>query len=95
MKFDALDRLAENQHLRKDQVHRMNVIMMDLNKIWAMEETKARQRSRDRAVKEGDRNTRFFQVVANQRRRETMIQSMVGPDGTATSTEEIQQIAIL
>lgn len=90
MKFDAMDRLAESQHLEQDQVHRMNV--MDFSKIWAMEETKTRQRSRDRAMEEGNRNTRFFQAVANQRRK-TMIQSMVVPHGTATNTEEIQQIA--
>lgn len=66
--------------------------MGDLNKIWAMEETKARQRSRDRNVVEGDRNTKYFQTVANQRRK-TLIHAMEGPDGLVHDTKDIVEIA--
>ena len=71
----------------------MDEVMMGLNKIWAMEGTKARQRSREKHIKEGDRNTRYFQTVANQRRRKTTIHQMVGPEGVATETVDIQRIA--
>lgn len=41
--YDTLDRLAENLQLDQDQIERMDLVLMELNKIWAMEETKARQ----------------------------------------------------
>ena len=50
-----------------------------------MEETKTRQKSRDRNV-EGDRNTKYFQAIAKQGRRKMLIQSMEGPEGAVCST---------
>jgi hypothetical protein len=79
--FDALDRLAENQHLDQSQIKRMDEALLELNKMWAMEETEARQRSRDRNIIEGDKNTRYFHTVANQRRRKTTIYAMEDPEG--------------
>uniref|UniRef100_C6JRZ2 Uncharacterized protein n=1 Tax=Sorghum bicolor TaxID=4558 RepID=C6JRZ2_SORBI len=46
-----------------------------------MEEMKARQRSRDRNIIEGDKNIAYFQAVANQRNRKKRICGLDGPDG--------------
>jgi hypothetical protein len=59
-----------------------------------MEETKASQRSREREIKEGDRNTKYFQTHANQQRRKTTTYSLDGPDRETKSIEEIVAVAI-
>jgi hypothetical protein len=59
----------------------MSSINNDLEALWKLEEIKIRQRSRDRRIKEGDRNTAYFQVAANQRNRKKRISGLEGPEG--------------
>jgi hypothetical protein len=42
---------------------------------------------------EGDRNTKYFHVVANQGRRKTTIHSVEGPDGMTNNTFDILKVA--
>ena len=65
-----------------------------MKRIWLQEETKAKQRSRDKDIKEGDRNTSYFHVVANQRRRKTLIHSLEGPEGEVSQTSDMIKIAM-
>jgi hypothetical protein len=65
-----------------------------LDKIWALEEIKARQRSRDRNVLEGDRNTAYFHVVANYRNRKKKVLFLDGPEGPVVEQKAMMGVAV-
>jgi hypothetical protein len=82
----------KNRCLNGQENDRLKFLSEELNKIWSIEEIKAKQRTRERDIKEGDRNTRYFQAVGNQRRK-TTIHKMEGPAGEVETTEEIVEMA--
>ena len=71
----------------------MKQIRGELEEIWRKEETAMWQRSRDRKIKEGDRNTTYFHVVANQRRRKNQLSILEGPNGPVYSTKDMLDVA--
>lgn len=48
----------------------------------------------DREVKEGDKNTAYFHVVANHRRSKTLVHALQGPNGSASNSKETLDIVV-
>jgi hypothetical protein len=84
--------MSESRMLSSQEKEKMKHVYVELNKLWDMEETKAR-RAREKDIKEGDRNTRYFRSVANHGRRKVTLYNLDGPEGAVESTEEILKVA--
>lgn len=85
--YDCLDILSETQPLLPEEKERIKTIRSELDKIWKIEEIKAKQRAREK-------NTAYFHAVANQRRRKKKVVSLEGPDGIVHDTPSMLQIAV-
>jgi hypothetical protein len=72
----------------------MDTITSELEALWKLKEIKVRQRSRDRKIKEGDRNTTYFQAVANQRNRKKRISGLESSEGWIEDNDAMLKHAV-
>ena len=94
LEYNFLDKEDESRLLDDSECKRLDEITKELDKIWALEEIKARQRSRDINLLEGDKNTAYFQAVANYRSRKKRVDSLMGPQGLVHDQAGIMKIAL-
>jgi hypothetical protein len=73
--LNRLDLLAEQSMLFVGELDRIRVIKTQLEKLWLMDEIRARQRSRDRDIRRGQEQNLFF-AKANQTRRKKIISGL-------------------
>ena len=93
LEYDILDVFSESDQLSDLDKNRMAAIRYELDNLLRLEEMKAWQRSRDRFIVEGDRNTSYFHAIANQRRRKKKIEVLEGPSGPVNDTKSMLNIA--
>lgn len=92
--FNILDMKAEQEELSPAERDRMREVSRKLEEIWALDEIKAKQRSRDRNILEGDRNTAYFQAIANQRNRKKRVDVLEGPNGLVDDDQGMMKVAV-
>jgi hypothetical protein len=73
--IDGLDTLGE--HNTPLLSNRRQELKRELEHIWQIGKIRARQKARDRDIKEGDKDTSYFFALANQRKRKKCISSLV------------------
>jgi hypothetical protein len=94
VEYNVLDLEVEGRALDEEGKRRMKNLARELEKIWALEEIKISQRSRDRQILEGDRNTAYFHAIATQRFRKKRIECLRGPNGIVSETKDILRVAV-
>lgn len=94
LEYNDLKKEMESRFLTDSELARLKEVTRKLDEIWALEEIKVRQRSRDSNILEGDRNTAYFQAVANQRSRQKRIEVLEGPNGLVEDQKGMLDIAV-
>jgi hypothetical protein len=82
IEIDLMDSLMEQAPLSAQQKLKRQELKGELKKVWRVEEIRVRQRSRDRDVKEEDKNIAYFFALANQRKRKKCISCLIDGDIT-------------
>jgi plasmid maintenance system killer protein len=92
--YNLLDQALEERDLEEVEWNRYKQLEEELDKFWRMEEIKIRQRSRDRDILEGDRNTTYFHALANYRSKKKRIDFLESPMGHVFDQKGMMDIVV-
>ena len=90
-KADWLDKEAENRLLSQQEMDFKQCLEDRLAHLLREEEIKWFQRAKTRDLLEGDNNTKYFQMVANGKRRKTRILILEQEEGVIEGEENIRE----
>jgi hypothetical protein len=86
--IDQLERAQEDRHLTPRETDLIKLLKVRLLCLAAIQKSRARQISRLTWLRKGDANTRFFQIMANVRKKKNFIHSLQPEQGMVTSQED-------
>jgi hypothetical protein len=86
-KAEELDKKAESQLLRQRECDLKQSIHERLNQLLWVEELRWFQRAKTTNISEGDNNTKYFQMIANGKRRKTRIFRLDQEEGVVEGEE--------
>jgi hypothetical protein len=92
--FSRLEAKVESGVFSPEDIQELHKTEKRLEKLWALEEIKVRQRSRNRNILEGDRNTAYFQAVANYKSRKKRINCLESPTGLVHDQKGMMKVAV-
>jgi hypothetical protein len=90
-KAEELDKLAESQLLSQRDWDLKQSIHERLNQLLREEELKWFQRARTTKILKGDNNTKYFQMIANGKRRKTRIFRIKQEEGVVEGEERLKE----
>ena len=90
-KADLLDREAETRLLSQQELDLKQCIKDRLVLLLREEEIKWFQRAKTKDLLEGDSNTKYFQMIANGKRRKTRILRLEQEDGVIEGEENLKK----
>lgn len=90
-KADELDKRAETQLLNQQELDLKQSIKDRLAQLLREEEIKWFQRAKTKDLLQGDSNTKYFQLVANGKRRKTRIFRVEQEEGITEGEENLKK----
>ncbi|WOK94161.1 ribonuclease H protein [Canna indica] len=86
----ALDRKVDTGNINDREINELRGAKQHLDTLYSDEDTFWRQRAKQRWIRMGDRNTRYFHQCASNSRRKNWIHSLDGLAGVLNDIQEIK-----